>query len=188
MTTIAPNQYALENHTPRNGSHFAGTWDQLIKLVEEYWGDKKPGFTDGCWEVTLPPEGFFAGVVDLRNVSPDALNMGALRVTFETRKGTVDEDPMLAVRAPASLKAPALKVKVICYSHGLLGDEASTAADFELVTIVAEPFEEPAPMPPVTMARNFLGLKGGTKGEFSAEDFAKSIIFWAQHAVAGDPE
>jgi hypothetical protein len=38
-------------------------------------------------------------------------------------------------------------------------------------------------MAPVTMARNFLGLVGGTRGEFTAEQFAKSIMYWATHAV-----
>ena len=175
MTTFAPNQFALDNHTARKGSHFEGGWDNLMSLVKENWDKKTPGFTDGCFEVPLPPAGFFAGVVDLRTVSPDSLNMSELHASFEARTG-MEEEPMISVRCDAKHKAPALKVRVICYSHELLGKEATTGADFELVTILAEPFEEPAPMPPVT------------KGKFSAEDFAKSIIFWAQHAVAADPE
>jgi hypothetical protein len=184
MTTFAPNDFALKNHTPGKGSHFAGGFDNLMSLIKEHWVARKPGFTDGCWEITLPVAGFFTGLVDLRTCHPDAL-----RCTFAKRDGVEgDEEPMLTVRAPANLKAPAVSVRVICYSHELLGAEATTSADFELVTILAEPGDEPAPMPPVTMARNFLAMEGGTKGSFSAEDFAKSIVFWAQHVVAADPE
>mgnify|MGYP002878094613 CR=1 FL=1 len=34
------------------------------------------------------------------------------------------------------------------------------------------------PMGPVTMMRNQLQLKGGTKGNYSSEEWAKSVNFW----------
>jgi hypothetical protein len=186
--TLGVNQFALDNHTPRKGSHFErGSWDALIALVREHWSEQEPGFTEGCVEIPVPPRGFFAGIVDLRTLSPDTLSMGVLRARFEPREG-IDEEPMITVRVPSAYKARATSVRVICYSHDLLGKDASTDAEWEIVTILAQPFEKPAPMPPITMARNFLGLEGGTKGEFTAQQFAESILFWAQHAVAADSD
>jgi hypothetical protein len=39
-------------------------------------------------------------------------------------------------------------------------------------------------MSPMTIARNFLGLKGGTRPEkpYSTEEFAKALIYWNNHA------
>jgi Protein of unknown function (DUF3228) len=57
-------------------------------------------------------------------------------------------------------------------------------AEYELIAILAHPTGQEAPMDPLTMARNFLVKKGGTKGDFSAQQFAESIWFWSQHAMS----
>lgn len=189
---LAPNQFAIDSHTEEKGSHYStpvarrgrgrSDWDDLVALVLESWENQKPGFTEGCIEVTVPVEGFFSGVVDLV-AAPKAV----VTAKFAPRRN--GEDPVLSVKGEPALKAPAKSVRVICYSHDLLRpadkpSEATTDAEWEIITILAECDTEPAPMPPITMARNFLNLDGGTKGEFSPEDFAKSIIYWAQHVVA----
>ncbi len=179
---LAINDYCLSNHTEEKGSHYAGSNESLLALVSAHWDARKPGFTEGCVEVPVPAEGFFSGVVDLR-AKPKAV----LTPRFAPRQN--GEDPILSVHGEPSLKAPAKSVRIICYSHDLLRpadkpSEATTDAEFEIITILAECDDEPAPMPPVTMARNFLNLDGGTKGDFSPEDFAKSIIYWSQHVVA----
>lgn len=181
MPTIAINSFCRSNHTTSKGSHYAGSEESLLALVATAWADRKPGFTDGVWEVTVPPEGFFAGVVSLV-VNPKAV----LHASFRPRRE--GESPVLDVRGEACLKHPASLVRIICYSHDLLAADGdnSTDAEFEVVTILAEPTGEAGPMPPITMARNFLGIAGGTNSEFSAEDFALSIIYWAKHVVAGE--
>jgi hypothetical protein len=175
------NAFCKGNHTESKGSHYSGSEESLLALVRAGWEGKKAGFTDGVWEVTVPAEGFFSGVVDLK-ANPKAV----LLPSFAPRRD--GEDPVLSVRGEAALKAPAGQVRIIVYSHDVLAADGdnSTEADFEVITILAEPAGEPAPMPPITMARNLLGLSGGTKGEFSPEDFAKSIMYWAQNVVAGE--
>jgi len=120
------------------------------------------------------------GVVDLV-AKPNAV----LNAKFTPRRE--GEDPVLTVRGEAALKAPATQVRIICYAHDLLAKDGdnSTDANFEVITILAE-IGEKAPMPPVTMARNFLNAAGGTKGDFTPQQFAESIMYWAQHVVAGD--
>ena len=179
---LAPNQFAIDNHTEEKGSHYGGSNASLVELVLASWENQKPGFTDGCIEVTVPVEGFFSGVVDLV-AAPRAV----ITAKFAPRRN--GEDPVLSVKGEPALKAPAKSVRIICYSHDLLRpadkpSEATTDAEWEIITILAECDTEPAPMPPVTMARNFLNLDGGTKGEFSPEDFAKSMMYWSQHVVA----
>jgi hypothetical protein len=176
---IALNDFCTSNHSEEKGSHYAGSNESLLALVEAHWEGRKPGFTEGCVEVTVPAEGFFSGVVDLC-AKPKAV----LTPRFAPRRE--GEDPVLSVHGEPALKAPAKSVRIICYSHDLLSKdkENSTDAEWEVITILAECDAEPAPMPPVTMARNFLNLDGGTKGDFSPEDFAKSIVYWSQHVIA----
>jgi hypothetical protein len=176
---LAANQFAIDSHTPEKGSHYAGSWDSLVELVLANWDNSVPGFTDGCIEVTVPPEGFFSGVVDLA-AKPKAV----LTAKFAPRRN--GEDSVLSVHGEPALKAPAKRVRIICYSHDLLAKdkENTTDAHWEIITVLAECDEEQAPMPPVTMARNFLNLDGGTKGDFTPEDFAKSILYWSQHVIA----
>jgi hypothetical protein len=66
------------------------------------------------------------------------------------------------------------------------GEEFS-GADWDIVSINARCFDEPAPIPPQTMARNQLANTedgvGGTKADYSADEFAKSIVFWNTHTL-----
>ena len=181
VSVFALNDFCRANHTEAKGSHFAGGDEKLIDLVVACWDQRKAGFREGVWEVPVPAEGFFAGVVDLK-ANPNAV----LHASFKARRD--GEDPVLSVRGEAALKAPAAQVRVIVYSHEVLAADGdnSTDADFEIVTILAELEGPQAPMPPITMARNFLGLSGGTKGEFTAEQFAEAIMYWSQHVVAGE--
>jgi len=39
------------------------------------------------------------------------------------------------------------------------------------------------PMGPVTMMRNQLELSGGTKAQYSSEQWAESVNFWQKYAV-----
>jgi len=172
---LTVNQHALDSHTPEKGSHFDGPWSSVVELVAAS-SDWKEGFKPGIREVTVDPTGFYAGVAKLNEDS-------VLTAKFAPRRK--GEEPVVAIRTTASGgKLPATRVMVVIYSHEALGAEATTKADWEIVSVQADAGVEQV-MDPVTMARNFLGMEGGTQGEFSAEDFAKAIIHWAQHAVVG---
>ena len=63
-------------------------------------------------------------------------------------------------------------------------DEQSTDADWELISIHAIPEGmERLPMGPVTMMRNQLELKGGTKAHYSSEEWAEAVRFWQNYAA-----
>jgi hypothetical protein len=109
----------------------------------------------------------------------------ALKARFVPR--VPGEAPFIQIGSPGASKSPARHVEIILYAHDTLavdGDAPPTReADYYIVSVNAYPSREPSPMSPMTMARNYLGLKGGTKPEvpYTAEDFARSIVYWSQH-------
>jgi hypothetical protein len=173
--TVGVNAFALR-HTPESPfSHFSGTPEELCARVVESFGAASPGYRPGVFLVPVSPEGFYSGIV--------ALTPGTdLKATFEARRA--DEDPFTRVEAVGADKLPAKTVDIVVYSRGLLDEskEERTGCDWDIISINASTLDGPEPMSPVAMARNFLGLPGGTKATFTAEEFAKAIMFWATHA------
>ena len=77
------------------------------------------------------------------------------------------------------------KVELILYSNSVLNEnnENSSDSDWELVSINSYPKGvKYLPMKPVTMMRNQLELKGGTKAFYSSKEWAESILFWQKYA------
>ena len=77
---------------------------------------------------------------------------------------------------------PAKRVEIVCYSAEASEENdghRTTDCEWEIVTILARPTleAETEPMLPSAMARNFLEKPGGTKGEYSAQEFAEAIYF-----------
>lgn len=175
---VSVNPFAKDRHIPSKPfSHFDGTWDQLAALVEAHIGQAKPGYRDGVVLVPVPPGGFFAGTT--------SLGEGAkLQATYEPRSD--GEEPCIQVVASGP-KTPAKAVDIVLYRHDVLAEDgdASSDSEWEIISVNARVTPGEEPMDPMTMARNFLHLEGGTKGEFSAEDFARAIVFWSKHCRRG---
>lgn len=176
MTTIAINALAKRQSAESKYSHYNGTKESLVKLVEENFKNAQPGYRDGVVLVPVPPESFFSGVVEL---TPET----SLKAEFSARRKS--EEAYISVVAVGGDKLPAEVVEVVCYRHDVLDGDASTEAEWEIVSLNARPTKEPEPQTPVAMARNFLGLAGGTKAEYAAEEFAEAIIYWSKRAMRG---
>jgi len=177
MPTVAVSQFVRRQTVESCYSHFGGTWEELRHLVEEYFGVARPGYRDGVVLVAVPPERFWAATVEV-----DATIK--LRAAFESRqKG---EAPFVQVVAEG-VKQPAKAVDIVLYRADVLAEDndRSSEADWEVISINARVTEEPEPMDPMTMARNFLHLAGGTKGEFTAQQFAESILYWSKRCRVG---
>lgn len=165
-------------------SHFDGTWEQLENVVASRFSDPTcvhPGYKDGVVLVDMPADWFYSGIVELQ---PGA----KMRAAYEARR----EGEAAFIRVSAKSKKQIAKhASVVLYSHAVLmeNNEADTEAEWEIVAIKARTSEEEEPMDPMTMARNFLHLTGGTKGDFSAQQFAESIVYWNHHVMAtGKPK
>jgi hypothetical protein len=174
--TVAMNQLARRQTVESKYSHFGGSEAELLRLVEENLENATPGYRDGVILVSVPSEGFFSGVVEVTEEM-------RLIATFASRRR--GEEPYIAVEAIGAPKLPARHVELVLYLHDVLGEDASSEAEWELVSINARPTEGEEPLKPMAMARNFLELPGGTKAEYTAEEFARSIQYWSTRAMCG---
>lgn len=180
----------VKRQTPESGySHFEGSWEDLETIVA-YWFTERsdkfffpttPGYKDGVVIQSIPANQFYSAVVELEEDSK-------LRANYAPRR--LGEAPFIRISAKAK-KQKARYASVVLYRHDVLAEnnERETNAEWEIVAIKARTSEEEEPMDPYTMARNFLHLKGGTKGDFTAEQFAKSIVYWNNHCMTtGKPK
>jgi hypothetical protein len=189
MTTQTPtvdfNAFSLRQTADSPFTHFGGTNAELLALVMGNIGnatedEKRPGV------LTVPVQGqFFCPTI--------ALKEGATLVSaFAPRANALEgEEANIHTYVDGGEKYEVGEANVIIYSQDALlkrdadgnlteGTDATTEADFEIVTILAQAPGET--MDPLTMARNFLDKTGGTKAEYTAEEFAQAIWFWSQHA------
>lgn len=172
---IVINPFCKRQTPDSKHSHFDGSWDELVRLVKDHFD----GSEEGVVAVDVPAEKFFSGVTKLSEGCE-------LHAEFAARRE--GEEPYVQITAIGGAKVPASTVKVILYSHETLAEDASSDAEWEIVSINASATAkegEAEPQTPVAMARNFLEMAGGTKREYTAEEFARSIIFWSQHAMIG---
>lgn len=172
---IGINNFVLRQTPESEFSHFIGSWETLALMVEKNFPKAKEGYREGVKLVPMPPELFKSGIVDLREVKEPVAYLFA---DFKARRD--GEEPYLQV-ACLDNKQRAKYVHVVVYHKDVLGKDASTDKEWEIVSINASLVKD-EPMHPVTMARNQLGLEGGTVGSYSPEDFARAVLFWSQHA------
>lgn len=181
MPSIGINPFVRRQTVESRFSHFEGDLQRVANMAKDMFSKAKPGYRDGVLLVTVPAEGFFSGVVEVTEETK-------LKTTFEARRK--GEDPVLVTVAIGAEKLPAENVELVLYRRDVLleegEDSAPTGCEWELVSINARPTPEPEPMTPDAMARNFLALPGGTKAEYTAEEFARSILYWSCRAMAGE--
>ena len=158
-------------------SHFAGAEERLLELVRLHWPRRRPGYRPGVALVPVPPEGFFQATVRL---TPET----RLHAEFTARREGEERHLLVTADAP---KTPARFAEIVLYHRDVLAEDGdrSTGADWEVISINAAD-EENVPMHPLTLARNFLHQPGGTRGDYTADQFARSIWYWSQRcAVRG---
>lgn len=170
----------VKRQTPESGfSHFDGTWEELEDLVFYIWSiypDKvRKGYRKGVVLIDLPADKFYSGIVSLTEDT---------KLVSDYAPRREGEAPFIRTAAIGK-KQKAKHASVVLYHKDVLSEnnERSTSAEWEIICIKARVSEKEEPMDPYTMARNFLQMKGGTKGDFSAQDFAESIVYWNNHAM-----
>lgn len=177
----------VKRQTEESGySHFIGTWDELALLTSIYLKNSnhiRQGYRDGVVLVDLPVQGmnealFYSAIVSLDDKTK-------LNANYSPRRN--GEAPYIRIAAKAQ-KQPAKYASVVLYRWDVLeeNNERETYAEWEIVAIKARVTEEEEPMDPYTMARNFLHLEGGTKGDFTVQQFAESIVYWNQHTMCSE--
>jgi hypothetical protein len=183
MVSIGVTEFARRQTPHSKYNHFAGSWEELVALVHNWWDTRRVSpHNSSVMLVPVPPDyvsRFFTSIVEVTETTP-------LQAEFAPR--VPGEAPFIQISAPGFPKAPAKRADIILYSHEVLdkdGDAPPTReADFYIVSVNAYASMEEEPMHPMTMARNFLGLKGGTRPEtpYTTEEFAQAVLYWSRHA------
>jgi hypothetical protein len=199
---VARTQFVTRQTADSPFSHFAmpawvgspqeRDWRVLCSHLEECLDEPeklgvvvKPGYRDGVVLIDQPYSNvdglqFFSGVV---NVTPET----ELSPRFAPRRP--GELPFVDVLAVDAQKPEAVAVEFVLYSRDLLAaDGDAVDADYGIVSINARLCVEPEPMHPIAMMRNQLALPGGTKAEYSSEQWAASTLFWSTRVMSGRKE
>lgn len=186
MVTIGWSNFAKKHSRLGTGNSYTTLSDeQLVELVKKNWDKRKPGAGETTLdrkvlvpiEQTDPPSFFCPPRIPLQVGMP-------VKAEVVTRQD--GEDPYIQTYVtPEDAKqwgfkeTPAFTIDIVLYSAEALlenGGERSTSDEWEIVTILCSDGEQ-EPMMPLTMARNYLQLAGGTKSDYTAEEFARSIYF-----------
>jgi len=191
--TIGWSNFARINSTAARGNSYTTlNANRVVELVQEHWDKRIPGAgevgkTERKVLVPVPPTGFFC--------PPRAKLVEGLPLQSQVVVRQPGEDPYIETfTTPEQAKAhqafesfPAAGAEIVCYSaEALLENDGkrTTNDDWEIVCILArEGGLTPEPMKPLAMARNMLQKPGGTKGEYTAEEFAESIYYWSNRGV-----
>lgn len=168
-------------------SYFDGSWEDLEKLVNKNYTDGRVcnGYRDGVILVQVDHaqlHQFKSAVVPVENIqSTDT-------VVESRRAGEQKYSKIISY----GIKQTAKSAFVVIYSKETLQEDPLntdlTGADWEIISINCSPYiDKDLPMMPMAMARNQLADtelgKGGTKGNYTPEQFAESIIFWKTHSL-----
>jgi hypothetical protein len=169
------SSFAL-NQQKRN-ARFNGKPDQLLKLIEQHWTKRTPGYgrkdLSEVVVVPIPAQHFSGTTATLR----PHIKLKARRI--QRRRGENWYVDVTTNQKPDRIRF----ASVVLYSKATLAHEASGKFEWEIVTVLASPVEK-EPMQPITMARNFLKKKGGTFAPYTAEQFAEAIWYWADKVRA----
>ena len=180
--------------TPESGhSHFEGTDEQLLRAIEINMDTAKTGYRDGVLLVSVPPHGFKAGVVRLKEgdklvgaYTPRLKGEGPRKHLYVKRVQSYVPRRMIE-------KESAVAVEIVLYRNDVLDEtnEAESDCDWEVISINARAFKEELPIHPMTLIANHFQLEGGTATNKTPEEFEvalkKSVLAWQGLAML-EPE
>ena len=137
-------------------------------------------------------EGYRKGVVLVRVsksltknfVCPIIKIDGKTKFEAKITKRRTNEESYIQLKALNGKPIKTDNVDLILYHQDILKEtnENETNKKWELISFHAIPIGlNELPMGPVTMMRNQLELKGGTKGKYSSDEWAKSVNFWQKY-------
>lgn len=190
---LGVSDFYKASHPPQAGRTYTPLTDyELVALTLAHWNEAEPGTgeKDLSRKILVPvpvSQGgrqiFFTGTAVLDRVVP-------LQARVAKRPGQPEEDyhvvsyvrPWDAAKYGLAMEE-VKSCRVVCYSAAALeenGGRRSTDCDWEVVTILANATGEVEPMRVLTMARNQTGAVGGTKGEYTAQQYAEAVMYWSR--------
>ncbi len=142
-------------------------------------GNYKNGYRDGVVLVNVDKKFIKDFICPIVKINENT------NLVAEQVKRRDEEEPYIRIRALNGTPLKTNNVDLILYRHDVLKEtnENETNANWELISFHAIPVEiKKLPMGPVTMMRNQLQLEGGTKGNYSSEEWAESVKFWQKYS------
>jgi len=189
IPNIQMNPFCSSRQTKNSRFTCWNCWGQeLIERVRDNWENRVEGYRDGVVLVPVNPEGFFSGIVRLK----EGDKLGG---TFEPRRE--GEEPRKHVELVGghgsvfSRKLPAARVDVVLYRADVLAEEEDNEiiGDWDIISVNGSPTEEAAPLRPNTLLANHFVISGGTATGWDAERFEeemrKSFLYWKDKALIG---
>jgi len=188
-SNIAVNPFARGRHVRGTGFSFVDRPDWETELIARIRDgianeDVKDGFMPGVKLVNVSTAND-TGAIDVMTGLVQLDDGDKLEAMFQARQD--GEDRFVDVRAICAPKKAAW-LDVVLYHTDVLKEDGSNSIEdgWEVISLNALPDDEECPQNPVSMARNLLGLEGGSGGskvEYTSEDFAKAIWYWSTHAM-----
>jgi glycosyltransferase involved in cell wall biosynthesis len=174
---IVITDFVRRQNNPDSGrSYYRHSEAQLITAILCNWDKRKAGQgkrpVSRCCVVPMPPEQFATNTVYVKPTTE-------LMAKLECREP--GEEPYIQVKASRFYEdtVPCKFASVVLYHYDELTyvEREGKAADWYVVAIIASDVED-EPMHPTTMARNQLAQAGGTKVEYTSEEWARAVDYW----------
>ena len=174
----------VKRQTPESSfSHYDGDFESVARLTEEnIFENRHEGYRDGVVLVTVPPENFYSGIVQLESGDNLKGEFSPRRDGEEPRKHIVVEGE----------KLPAKSVQIVLYASTVLAEDGDNElppqeGNWEIISINASPLPSEVPINPMTLMHNHFGSDGGTDTHLSDEDFVimlrEGFEFWKDKAM-----
>lgn len=173
----------VKRQQPNSGKTYSLlSFEKIAKYAELQLNNNqyKPGYRDGVILIDMDKDETDKFICPYVRINKDTA------LSAEVSKRRPDENHYIRIKASNGKNLRTNKVELILYRNDVLKEtkENSTNDDWELISFHAIPEGiDKLPMGPVTMMRNQLQLPGGTKGNYSSEEWAESVDFWQKYAL-----
>ena len=182
MKTIVGVNSFVRRQTKKSGKTYSKkmTFEEIAKhaSIQIKKGKYKQGYRDGVILVSVEKSLINNFICPIIKIDENT------KLIAEYTQRRANEEPYIKISALNGKTVDTGNVDLILYRKDVLKEtqENETNKEWELISFHAIPHKfNNLPMGPVTMMRNQLQLKGGTKGEYSSKNWAESTNFWQKY-------
>jgi len=181
-TQVSVNSFVKRQVKGSGKTYSALSFETIKNHAEEQLnkGLYKRGYRDGVILVPVDNKLISQFICPIVRINDTTM----LESSIKRRRG--NEELYISTKAINGEPIKIGSVNLILYRHDILKEtnENETNTYWELIAFQAIPKGiKEMPMGPITMMRNQLCLPGGTKGNYSSEEWAKSVNFWQKYAL-----
>ena len=180
--TVAVNDFVKRQKINSGKTYSLLSFEEIAKYAEEKLNENNftRGYRDGVVLIKVENKLVKKFICPFVKINDNSI------LKAEVVRRREEEEPYIRIKAKNGTELKAGSVDIILYRNDVLKEtnEQTTNSDWELISFHAIPEGvDNMPMGPVTMMRNQLQLKGGTKGSYSSRQWAESVKFWQEYAI-----